>query len=325
MLKPSPLVALVKDIQQFTSLNKSLIKAFPLQTYISALIFSPIPSITHQIFKDSEPEWLIFKLTVKEEWGSYKQTLEGHSKFATSVAFSHDGQKIVSGFCERTVQVWDAATESLQQTLEDHLDSVTSVTFSRNGQKIVSRSRNITVQVWDATTGLLQQTLKGHLGLVTSVAFSHDSQKIVSGSNDKTVRVWDVATGSLQQTFQGHYSSVISATFSHDSQKVIFRTKHNTIQVWDVATGSRDSQDVATGSQEKRLKGHSGSVTSIAASLYSHPKVILVDGQWVTIHGKKALWLPFNHRGCSDSLNNSLVIGSRSGPVTIMRFDLNKI
>ena len=175
-------------MRRFALLNKDVVEAFPLQTYISALIFCPIHSMTRQLFKDNEPEWIILKPTVEKGWNSCLQTLEGHS------------------------------------------------------------------------------------GAVYSVAFSPDGQKIVSGSDDKTVRVWDTATGSLLQT----------------------------------------------------LKGHPHPVTSIAASLNNHLRLILVDDHWVTIHGKKAIWLPHNRRGCSDSLNNSLVIGSDSSLVTIMRFDLNK-
>jgi WD40 repeat protein len=50
-----------------------------------------------------------------------------------SVAFSRDGQQIVSGSYDRTVRLWDAATGTLQQILEGYTASVDSVAFSPDG------------------------------------------------------------------------------------------------------------------------------------------------------------------------------------------------
>ena len=189
MSTPSPLLALMKDMRRCALLNKDVVERFPLQTYLSALIFSPVGSITRQSFKKKEPEWITLKPSVEKEWNSCLQTLEGHS------------------------------------------------------------------------------------GCVNSVAFSPDGQKIVSGSDDKTVKVWDATTGSLLQT----------------------------------------------------LNGHSDAVKSIATSLVNRLKTILVNHDWVTINEKKALWLPLNRRSiCYDSIGEALVIGSDSGLVTIIRFDLSK-
>jgi WD40 repeat protein len=43
-------------------------------------------------------------------------TLKGHTNLVTSVAFSPDGQRLVSGSADDTVKVWDA---SLGETEDD--------------------------------------------------------------------------------------------------------------------------------------------------------------------------------------------------------------
>ncbi|KAH7207377.1 WD40-repeat-containing domain protein, partial [Fusarium oxysporum] len=45
------------------------------------------------------------------------QTLQGHNGWVNSVAFSADGQRLVSGSDDRTVKIWDAATGACVQTL----------------------------------------------------------------------------------------------------------------------------------------------------------------------------------------------------------------
>ena len=39
------------------------------------------------------------------------QSLQGHSDWVTSVAFNHDGAKIASGSLDKSIRVWDVATD----------------------------------------------------------------------------------------------------------------------------------------------------------------------------------------------------------------------
>src|SRR2546421_12713425 len=100
--------------------NRSTIEQAPLQAYCAALIFSPSKSKIRELFEGQVPSWIKLKPLVPGNWNSLLQTLEGHSDSVWSVAFSNDGQKIVSGSGDRTVRVWDAESGSLLQTLEGH-------------------------------------------------------------------------------------------------------------------------------------------------------------------------------------------------------------
>ncbi|KDQ11002.1 hypothetical protein BOTBODRAFT_115077, partial [Botryobasidium botryosum FD-172 SS1] len=113
----------------------------------------------------------------------------------SSVAFSSDGLKLVSGSSNKAVCVWDVLTGIMVLGPLWHEDIVTSVSFSPDGSQIASGSDNGTIYVWDAASNLWPlASLKRHGLGVSSVAFSPDGTVIVSGSHDQTVCLWDVAT-----------------------------------------------------------------------------------------------------------------------------------
>ena len=129
--------------------------------------------------------------------GEMGRILEGHSDWVTSVAFSPDGSRVVSGSRENSVRIWNAITEEIERVLEGHSYGVTSVAFSPDGTRVVSGSEDKSVQIWSAITGELERVLEGHSRPVWSVAFSPDGTCVVSGSEDASVHIWDLITHEL--------------------------------------------------------------------------------------------------------------------------------
>ena len=125
-----------------------------------------------------------------------------------SVAFSPDGTRLISGYMDRALKLWDAAGGQLIRTFEGHSGEVLSVAFSSDGMRLLSGGWDRTVKLWDAASGKLIRTFEGHSGSVWSVAFSPDGTRLLSGSFDGTVRVWTAASGQ-------HLASLFG---SHDGQ-----------------------------------------------------------------------------------------------------------
>ncbi|NET49135.1 MAG: TIR domain-containing protein, partial [Merismopedia sp. SIO2A8] len=98
-----------------------------------------------------------------------------------SVAFSPDGQTLVSGGNDGTVRLWDIQGNPIGEPLEGHQKWVTSVAFSPDGQTLVSGGDDGTVRLWDIQGNPIGEPLEGHQKWVTSVAFSPDGQTLVSG------------------------------------------------------------------------------------------------------------------------------------------------
>ncbi|KIN94405.1 hypothetical protein M404DRAFT_939931, partial [Pisolithus tinctorius Marx 270] len=97
-------------------------------------------------------------------WPVAQLLLHGHTSWASSVAFSPDGKRIVSGSLDKTVRVWDVeGGAQIGGPLEGHRDVVVNlVAFSPDGKRIVSGSGDMAVRVWDVGGVQIGNPLEGH-------------------------------------------------------------------------------------------------------------------------------------------------------------------
>ena len=68
------------------------------------------------------------------------------------MAFSPNGQAIVSGSDDRTVRLWDLSGNPIGEPFQGHSAAVWSVAFSPDGQTIVSGSADHTIRLWRGGT-----------------------------------------------------------------------------------------------------------------------------------------------------------------------------
>jgi WD40 repeat protein len=164
------LTKLLQDARRFIMYHKVPIESYPLQTYFSALLFSPTESAIRRLFQRDEPENVTIKPAMSSSWSACLQTLEGHSYYVTSVAFSHDSTQLASASQDQTIRLWDASTGKCVRTLKGHSYYVSSVAFSHDSIQLASSSDKNTVKLWDTSSGECLQVFS--IGkTITSLSF----------------------------------------------------------------------------------------------------------------------------------------------------------
>ena len=73
--------------------------------------------------------------------GTCTATLEGHSGWVFSVAFSHDSKTLASASRDKTIKLWDAATGACTTKLEGHSRRVIPYLAFSHDSKLPNRNQ----------------------------------------------------------------------------------------------------------------------------------------------------------------------------------------
>jgi WD40 repeat protein len=134
--------------------------------------------------------------------GALRHTLTAHTDEVAAVAFSQDGQILISGSADKTIKLWNLKTGQLIRTLTGHTQAINTLVVSPDGQFLASGgSTDKTIKLWNLTTGSLTRTFVDG-GQVGTVRFSPDGKNLIAvslvpNSVDGRIQVWQVGTGKL--------------------------------------------------------------------------------------------------------------------------------
>jgi WD40 repeat protein len=167
-----------------------------------------------------------------------------------SIAFSHDGRKLVEtrGFSNNgEVLIHDASNGfAVRLDGEDDIPPVYSAAFSPDDSLVASGGADRTAKLWrvsDLSDQPPLRTFIGHSNTVNSVDFSPDGMVLATASADGTARLWNVSNGEVVRIIEGGGGT---AKFSADG-KLLFTLNNGTFKFWHVSNGALAGSITNTG------------------------------------------------------------------------------
>ena len=120
--------------------------------------------------------------------GQHVRDLTAHRKRIRQLAFTQQGDQIISCSEDRTVRVSNI-TGIGGFALPRRPTKIMAMAHYAPGRLATAGSDNM-IRLWDLTTKAEIGHLRGHTGSI--VTLEHDQNTLVSGSYDTTVRIWNM-------------------------------------------------------------------------------------------------------------------------------------
>lgn len=217
------------------------------------------------------------------------RVLTSHDFPVTSVAFTKDGNSVVSGSHDGTVRRTDVASGRVEWRVAGYHEQVNAVALSKDGALLATGSSDGryahrilpagaaglapgAVRLWDAHTGRLLRRLGDPADQVMAVALSPDGRHVAAGGSAGVVRVWDTGSGNpVWSSADANTAEVIAAAYAPDGSLLATAAADGRVKLCDPASGA----------VRRTLEGHAGGATSLA---FSADGLLLAcgDGQGAT-------------------------------------------
>ena len=201
--------------------------------------------------------------------------LRGHHGDANVLAFTPDGNTLVSAGDDHVIRLWRTADGALAKTLEGHTKAIWILEVSPDGKSLFSGGDDHGARLWDLDKGTSRELPA--VDMVYSGSFSADGRLLAWSAGDATARLMSLADGTIR-TFAGHRAvtrmvalspdgsvlatgsddqtvrvctlryehcivladdgPIANLRFSRDGRRLLTNNSTHTIRVWDVATGA---------------------------------------------------------------------------------------
>ncbi len=157
-----------------------------------------------------------------------------------SLAYSGDGNLLVSGSWDGTVKLWDTqAMRELKAIPHEH--PVVRVDLSSDGKTLVSsqwkrvpskpgRYEACFTKIWDLDSGRADRTLED-TKLVYGVKFFPDATKVATGTQDRLLRIWDTRSGRELEALR-HDAMIRAFAIAPNGRSIAVASHDRTVVLW---------------------------------------------------------------------------------------------
>ncbi|MDQ2902437.1 MAG: protein kinase [Ktedonobacteraceae bacterium] len=199
--------------------------------------------------------------------------LRGHSAAVTSIAWSPDGTRLVSGSRDKTARLWSGANTTNIYSEENA--AILAVAWSPDSNLLASGGEDQTVQVWN-TAGVKQHSfpslgasasaiswnpagrglLVGTLGdgtydlllsgkvtksvsriSIHAIAFSPDGHSVAAALDNGSITVSNLQVPHSTHVYHRHVGAALTVAWSPDGSMLASGGTDNIARVWETVTG----------------------------------------------------------------------------------------
>ncbi|WP_445638573.1 WD40 repeat domain-containing protein [Nostoc sp. DSM 114161] len=244
--------------------------------------------------------WDLSKGELIDTLSEYPWVISGLVDEVNSLAFSSDGQTLVSCGADSTIKIWHVGALDLIDILHKHHGVVRCAAFTPDGRMLATGGDDRKILFWDLIHRQVAIALSLDDTAAHSLVLSPDGQTVVTGSYRK-IKVWRISplTGikSLKDTeplhtLMGHSHIVCSLAISRDGKLVVSGSWDQTIKIWELESGkllhtlkghrdrvyaialSPDEQIIASGSADKTIKLWHVQTGELLATFTGHGNIV---------------------------------------------------
>jgi WD40 repeat protein len=192
----------------------------PAQQQTSAVTRQPANDQTHH-------QWQMISLS---------HMCRGHTGAILRVAFTPDGQTLVTASQDKTIRLWNRREGTLLETLTGHNGAVLGLSVAPDGKILASASTDNTIRIWYPHNRTEDHVLVSNRSGIFNVAFDPDGKILASAGADGMVYLWNVPDGKLIHSLP-HMDRVLNLAFSPDG-KMLATASLMAARLWHVQDGT---------------------------------------------------------------------------------------
>lgn len=175
------------------------------------------------------------------DWRTGEQVRElfGHTLDIWDMAFSADGQLLVSIGFDNTARVWEVASGRELFAPINLLNTPFRVAINSQSPLLATGNVEGQIELWDLTSGeAIGQPVVAHADQITGLVFSQDGRFLYTSSVDNTIKIWEMVEQTLipaGNPLIGHTGFIYGLDISPNGQLLAGGDTGGNLILWDVS------------------------------------------------------------------------------------------